>query len=169
MTRWRARSPDAETTRALGRILGETAPEGAVLLLEGPLGAGKTTLAQGVGAGCGVEGPIASPTYNLVLHYDGARHFTHVDLYRLDDPSDLGTLDLDEILDPEGVTCVEWPALLADRVRPPWGRIRIEAAGSGAGARLLAGAFAGEGWGRALASLDAAGAESREAGREPAR
>ena len=123
--------PDAAAMHALGRRFGESAPPGSLLLLDGPLGVGKTTFAQGVGAGCGVEEPITSPTYNLILQYRGRRPFTHVDLYRLEDPAALESLDMDEILESEGIICVEWPRLLADRARPPSGWIRIAPGGAG--------------------------------------
>lgn len=138
-------SPDPDSTRAIGEAFGETAPEGAVLLLLGPLGAGKTTFAQGVGRGCGVEGPIASPTYNLVLHHRGERPFTHVDLYRLDSAADLETLDLDEILSAPGVTCVEWPEKIAAAVVEPFARIALEPAAEGDG-RTLVIELVGDGW-----------------------
>ena len=157
MIRWRARAAGSAATRAIGRALGSSAPDGAVLLLEGPLGAGKTTLAQGVAAGCGVEEPVTSPTYNLVLHYAGARPFTHVDLYRLANAAALDTLDSAEILDAPGVTCVEWPALVAERVAEPWGRIRIEP--TGPEVRRLSGELAGPGWEAARAALARGGAE----------
>lgn len=157
MIRWRARAPGAAATRAFGEALGRTAPAGAVLLLDGPLGVGKTTLAQGVAAGCGVTGPVASPTYNLVLHHEGVRPFTHVDLYRLEDADALATLDLDEILDGSGVTCVEWPGLVRERVAPPWGAIRLTPEGDGA--RGLDGELAGPGWDGAAAALRVLGAE----------
>lgn len=137
------RAPDAATTIAVGEAFGRTAPEGAVVLLSGPLGAGKTTFAQGVGRGCGVEGPIASPTYTLIVQHDGDRPFTHVDLYRLDGPAGLETLDLDAILSAPGVVAVEWPATVADLVRPPFATVSIARDGEG---RRLSVVFGGEGW-----------------------
>ena len=137
-------SPDPGSTRAIGEILGATAPDGAVVLLVGPLGAGKTTFAQGVGRGCGVEGPIASPTYNLILHHAGERPFTHVDLYRLDSVEDLETLDVDEIVSGDGVTCVEWPDKIAPRVAPPFARVELEPLDMSA--RNVRIRLTGEGW-----------------------
>lgn len=130
----------------LGRTLGQAAPPGAVFLLDGPLGAGKTTFAQGVGAGCGVTEPITSPTYNLILHYSGERSFTHADFYRLEDEAGLETLDLDEILSGDGVACVEWPVLITDRVAPPRALVRIEPDPSRPGARSVSIRTEGPGW-----------------------
>ncbi|CAN5193630.1 tRNA (adenosine(37)-N6)-threonylcarbamoyltransferase complex ATPase subunit type 1 TsaE [soil metagenome] len=145
--------PDPGAMRDLGREFGETAPDHAVLLIEGPLGAGKTTFAQGVGEGCGVAEPITSPTYNLILHYEGNRQFTHVDLFRLADSAALETLDLDEILSTDGVTCIEWPELIADRVRSSCARVRIRRSFSGTDARAVSIDWEGEGWGRLMNRL----------------
>ena len=160
LARWRVRSRGAEETTAIGEALGRAAPDGALILLEGQLGAGKTTLAQGVGAGCGVQGPVTSPTYNLILHYAGDRPFTHVDLYRLEDQTELQTLDLDEMLAGSGVTCVEWPELLrgVGEHDVPWARVRISLESGPAGPRRVLGELAGEGWEAVLAALSERGA-----------
>jgi tRNA threonylcarbamoyladenosine biosynthesis protein TsaE len=154
---WSVVTPDAEKTAAIGAVLGRAAPDGALILLEGPLGAGKTTFAQGVGAGCGVRDPVTSPTYNLILDYVGDRRFTHIDLYRIEDATELETLGLEEVLGGSGVTCVEWPELLGESPEPPWARVRISPAGS-AGARRLRGVLGGEGWETALSMLVERGA-----------
>jgi tRNA threonylcarbamoyladenosine biosynthesis protein TsaE len=160
--RWSARSRGPEDTAAIGEVLGRSAPDGALILLEGPLGAGKTTLAQGVGAGCGVREFVTSPTYNLILHYTGDRPFTHVDLYRLEDPADLETLDLEAMLGGCGVTCVEWPELLreAGESLPPWVLVRISLEAGPTGPRRIRGEFAGAGWEAVLAALAERGARS---------
>jgi tRNA threonylcarbamoyladenosine biosynthesis protein TsaE len=157
IVRWSALSRVAGETAAIGETLGRTAPDGALILLEGPLGAGKTTFAQGVGAGCGVQGPVTSPTYNLILRYSGERAFTHVDLYRLADASELETLDLDAILGGSGVPCVEWPEILGERHDPPWARVRIEPVSSQSGPRTIRCEFAGEKWEPAIAALAGCG------------
>ena len=150
---WSARSRGPSESAAIGEALGRLAPDGALVLLEGPLGAGKTTLAQGIGAGCGVAEPITSPTYNLILHYRGERPFTHVDLYRLEDESQLAGLDLDEMLGGDGVTCVEWPALVERHVEPPLARIRIAPEDGPEAPRRIEIELEGEGWERARSAL----------------
>jgi tRNA threonylcarbamoyladenosine biosynthesis protein TsaE len=155
--RWNARTSSARETAALGEVFGRLAPAGALLLLEGPLGAGKTTFAQGVGAGCGVRDPVTSPTYNLILHYAGDRPFTHVDLYRLEEASQLETLDLEDALGGSGVTCVEWPALLGEVPASPWARLRI-APDAGIAGRRLEGELVGGGWEAVLEALAERGA-----------
>ena len=77
--------PDAGATRSLGLTLGQTLPAGSVLLLEGELGSGKTTLVQGIGEGLGIRDAIDSPTFTLINEYlDGHLPLYHFDLYRLD-------------------------------------------------------------------------------------
>jgi tRNA threonylcarbamoyladenosine biosynthesis protein TsaE len=81
---WIVALPDASSTRQLGIRLGESLPSGIVLLLEGELGAGKTTLVQGIGEGLGIEAPIMSPTFTLINEYtEGRLPLYHLDLYRL--------------------------------------------------------------------------------------
>lgn len=137
---------DSGSMRDLGAAFGRLAPNGAVILLEGELGAGKTTFAQGVGLGCGVVGPIASPTFNLILEYGGRRHFTHVDLYRLTTASDLDTLDIDTVLSGDGVTCVEWPTLIAGRVAAPAATLKFEVDSGKPDVREVDMSFRGDGW-----------------------
>ncbi len=125
-----------------------------MILLEGPLGSGKTTFAQGVAAGCGVAGPVTSPTYNLVLHHEGRRPFVHADLYRLETPGDLETLDLEEILSPPGMACVEWPELVGGLVRPPYAVVTLAPEGTG---RRIAVQLVGGGWSELLEALEGGG------------
>ena len=77
--------PTLEATQRLGWLLGQRLPVGAVLLLSGPLGSGKTALTQGLGAGLGIDQTIDSPTFTLINEYlVGRLPLYHVDLYRLD-------------------------------------------------------------------------------------
>lgn len=108
-----------EHTRALGRQLGAGAFPGAVMLLRGALGAGKTTLAGAVARALGVEGAVASPTYVLVQEYPEARvPLRHADLYRLDAPGDVEALDLWDRVGRDGVWVVEWPERAPDDAWP---------------------------------------------------
>ncbi|MBW3552884.1 MAG: tRNA (adenosine(37)-N6)-threonylcarbamoyltransferase complex ATPase subunit type 1 TsaE [Gemmatimonadetes bacterium] len=101
---------------AWGEAIGRAAAGGGiplplVITLRGPLGAGKSVLARAVARGAGVEGPMPSPTYNLLFTYEGrggvAVH--HLDLYRLEDPDDVWELGWRELGEGEQVVLVEWP------------------------------------------------------------
>ena len=106
--------PDPEATEALGRALAAELRAGDVVALFGSLGAGKTTLARGVLRGLGHGGDVASPTFPIVVAYeppDTRLPVWHVDLYRIEDPSELEELGLDEARR-EGALLVEWPERL---------------------------------------------------------
>ncbi|HVL23299.1 MAG TPA: tRNA (adenosine(37)-N6)-threonylcarbamoyltransferase complex ATPase subunit type 1 TsaE [Thermomicrobiales bacterium] len=89
---------------------------GDVVLLHGDLGAGKTTLTQGIAAGLGVPEAVQSPTFTLVGEHRGvALTLHHLDLYRLDDPSELESFGYETYLAPEdGVSVIEWPERAGD-------------------------------------------------------
>jgi tRNA threonylcarbamoyl adenosine modification protein YjeE len=97
-----------EDTRALGAELAGLLRPGDLVVLSGPLGAGKTALTQGIGAGLGVPGPVTSPTFVLArVHRGGRLPLVHVDAYRLGSLLDVDDLDLDATVE-ESVTVVEW-------------------------------------------------------------
>jgi len=139
---------DAESTRALGSRLAALLRAGDLVMLSGDLGAGKTTLAQGVGAAMGVRGRVSSPTFIIARVHpalaDGP-DLIHVDAYRLSSLEEVDALDLDSSMD-DSVTLVEWgqdkvEALSADRLeitiaRPRGGLVggRAEAPGESSGA-----------------------------------
>lgn len=101
-------SSASETGRA-GALLGALARPDDVIGLIGGLGAGKTVFAQGLAEGLGVDGPVPSPTFNLLLVHRGARlPFFHFDLYRLERPEELVDIDFREALESGGVAAVEW-------------------------------------------------------------
>ena len=110
------RLPDADATRAWGRALAPLLRAGDLLVLTGDLGAGKTTLTQGIGAGLGVAGPVISPTFVLSRVHpplaDGPA-LVHVDAYRLGSFAELEDIDLEASLD-ASVTLVEWGAGVAE-------------------------------------------------------
>jgi tRNA threonylcarbamoyladenosine biosynthesis protein TsaE len=100
--------PGAAATHEVGRRLGEAARAGDVVLLEGPLGAGKTVLVQGLAEGLGCSDSAASPTFVLVRHHQGRLPLVHADLYRLEDAAEVRRLGLLELAE-AGVLAVEWP------------------------------------------------------------
>lgn len=99
--------PTAQDTRAFGRRLAGVLRPGDLIVLGGPLGAGKTTLVQGIGAGLAVSGRIASPTFVIARVHPGPLPLVHVDAYRLASLDEVDDLDLDVSAD-EAVTVVEW-------------------------------------------------------------
>lgn len=119
--------PDPADMRALGRRLATVLLPGDVLVLSGPLGSGKTTLAQGIGEGLGVHRPVTSPTFVLARVHTAARGLplVHADAYRLGSAAELDDLDLDTPAD-EAVTLVEWGEGLIEDLAGERLEIRIE-------------------------------------------
>lgn len=117
----RAETP--ETTRAIGAALAEILAPHDVVVLTGELGAGKTTLVQGLARGLGAEEHVASPTFTLVREYvTGRLPIAHVDVYRLERLQDVVDLALDELGGDDAVLLIEWgdaveELLGADRLR----------------------------------------------------
>lgn len=113
--------PDSQATQQLGCLLGKHLPQNSVILLSGNLGAGKTTLVQGIGQGLGIEDAIVSPTFTLINEYlDGRLPLYHLDLYRLE-PSQVDSIYPEiywegEEVEP-GITAIEWWSRLV--VLPP--------------------------------------------------
>jgi tRNA threonylcarbamoyladenosine biosynthesis protein TsaE len=125
--------PTVDDTRAFGRALASVLRAGDLVLLTGPLGAGKTALAQGIGAGLGVLGAITSPTFVIArVHRPVARGgvpLVHVDAYRLgavtDPRGEVDALDLDASLD-DSVTLVEWGEGMVEQLADAHLDVRIE-------------------------------------------
>ncbi len=108
----------ADDTRALGRALGRLLRAGDLVVLTGDLGAGKTTLTQGIGEGLRVRGPVTSPTFVIARVHPslvGGPDLVHVDAYRLAGLDELDDLDLDTTL-ADSVTVVEWGHGLAEEL-----------------------------------------------------
>lgn len=136
-----------DETRAAGRALAHRLRPGDIVLLEGPLGSGKTTFVQGVAEGLGASQPVTSPSFVIVNEYQigdrksevgnqndlisDSRHpisiLRHIDLYRLPDPTvDLERIGLRELLaDPQAVTVVEWAERLPLTAQVPGRRFRV--------------------------------------------
>jgi tRNA threonylcarbamoyladenosine biosynthesis protein TsaE len=132
-----AELPTAEDTMALGAKLGGSLHAGDVVVLSGPLGAGKTVLAKGIAEAMDVDGPVTSPTFVLARVHParapGAPAMVHVDMYRLLDHSgvdllgELDSLDLDTDLD-DAVVVVEWGEGIVERLSERHLDIRLERA-----------------------------------------
>jgi tRNA threonylcarbamoyladenosine biosynthesis protein TsaE len=133
------RVPSADHMRALGAALGSVAQPGDRFLLEGPFGAGKTTLVQGLAAGLGVETAVSSPSFVIEAQHRGRLRLFHIDLYRLE-RLDSELLDwLEEHLYAEdAVVAVEWPERLPAQLRAGATVIRLDLeADSGRAVRLV--------------------------------
>lgn len=110
---------EAELVR-WGEVIGAEVHSPMFVLLRGPLGAGKSVLARAIARGAGVEGPVPSPTFNLVFRYATSRglQIVHLDLYRLSEPEELWELGWRELGAPDELVLVEWPER-AEELLPP--------------------------------------------------
>jgi tRNA threonylcarbamoyladenosine biosynthesis protein TsaE len=122
-------SNNATETEALGRRLANELTAGAILALQGELGAGKTQFTKGLVAGLGSKVAVTSPTFTIIHEYSGGRlPLFHFDFFRLEDRKRLRQLGLDDYFFGEGVCVVEWadrfPDLLPEQAR--WIRFEIE-------------------------------------------
>jgi tRNA threonylcarbamoyladenosine biosynthesis protein TsaE len=150
--------PTAADMHALGRRLAAVLRAGDLVVLSGPLGAGKTTLVQGLGAGLGVRGPVTSPTFVIARVHPprsgGGPGLVHVDAYRLSSVAEVDDLDLDASLD-DCVTVVEWgeglvEGLAVDRLEVT---IEMSPAGADGETRMVGMAGIGERWETAAESV----------------
>jgi tRNA threonylcarbamoyladenosine biosynthesis protein TsaE len=127
------RLPDVTATQALGARLAADLRAGDLVVLSGPLGAGKTALTQGIGAALQVRGAVTSPTFVLARVHRGPLPLVHVDAYRLRDSpggADLDDLDLDDEL-PYSVTVVEWGEGVVEQVSESRLHVVLERSGAG--------------------------------------
>ena len=141
-------SPD--DMEALGERIGGMLRPGDLVVLTGPLGAGKTTLTRGIGEGLGVRGPVQSPTFVIARTHPslvGGAPLVHVDAYRLGSPAELDDLDIDV---DGSIVVVEWGRGMVDGLREVWWEIELERRLGGRGSDTMCGDLA-----RASAALDA--------------
>lgn len=118
--------PTADDTRRLGRELAGLLRAGDLVVLVGPLGAGKTALTQGIGEGLGVREPVTSPTFVIARVHTGARvPLVHADAYRLGSVADVDDLDLDASAE-ESVTVVEWGQGLVEQLAEEHLEVRLD-------------------------------------------
>jgi tRNA threonylcarbamoyladenosine biosynthesis protein TsaE len=119
-----------DDTRDFGRRLADLLRPGDLVILSGPLGAGKTALAQGIGVGLGVAEPVTSPTFVIArVHHGGRVPLVHVDAYRLgavaDPRAEVDDLDLDASVD-DSVTLVEWGEGMVEQLADAHLEVRLE-------------------------------------------
>jgi tRNA threonylcarbamoyladenosine biosynthesis protein TsaE len=147
----------AQDTLALGRALGAALQPGDLVILSGSLGAGKTTLTQGIAAGMGVTGRVTSPTFVIArVHRPvvaDAVPLVHVDAYRLSGAVELDDLDLDTDLTAAAVV-VEWGEGVADQLSDD--RLLVELTRLPDDARTITLSAVGAGWAERLRTLEAA-------------
>lgn len=136
---------DEQATIAAGRRLGQPLGGGAVVWLEGDLGAGKTTLSRGILQGCGHRGHVKSPTYTLVEPYElPDLNVFHFDLYRLHDPEELEFMGFRDYLQPSALLLIEWPERGDDWIPQPDLQLTLTTKGQGRELRLRACSARGE-------------------------
>ena len=119
----------AKETTALGQRIGAQLKSGDILALSGPLGAGKTTLIQGIAQGLQVKDYVTSPTFILINEYQGRLPFYHIDLYRLEDPAQIEDLGIFEYFEKDGIVVIEWAERLGDLLPENAKQIKIEVRG----------------------------------------
>jgi tRNA threonylcarbamoyladenosine biosynthesis protein TsaE len=118
--------PTPEDTQGLGRTLAGILRPGDLVVLVGPLGAGKTALTQGIGDGLGVRDPVTSPTFVIArVHRGDQAPLVHVDAYRLGSVADVDDLDLDVTV-ADSVTVVEWGQGLVEQLADEHLEVRLD-------------------------------------------
>ena len=141
-------SPD--DMEAFGERIGGMLRPGDLVVLTGPLGAGKTTLTRGIGQGLGVRGPVQSPTFVIARTHPslvGGAPLVHVDAYRLGSAAELDDLDIDV---DSSVVVVEWGRGMVDGLRDTWWEVELDRRLGGRGLDTMCG-----GTSRAAEELDA--------------
>lgn len=116
----------AEETIELGKRIGAFLLPNDVIALIGSLGAGKTTLIQGIAEGLDVKDYITSPTFIIINEYQGRLPFYHIDLYRLDEVKDIEDLGIEEYFNRGGVCVIEWAEKLKDLMPKKAEKVEIE-------------------------------------------
>lgn len=106
---YKRKTRSVDMTKAFAATLAQYVRPGDVIMLSGDLGAGKTQFTQGFAEGLGINAPVVSPTFNIVLSYpDGRIPLFHFDLYRLEEPEELEDIAYFETIEGDGVSLVEW-------------------------------------------------------------
>lgn len=121
-----------DETRRAGAAIAERISAGDLICLHGSLGAGKTTLVQGLAEALSINEPVTSPTFTIINEYSGSVPLYHVDLYRIGDREEFEMLGLDDYFNGSGITCIEWSEKVEELLPHPLFvvAISIEADGS---------------------------------------
>lgn len=127
-------SNSLQETLVLGRKLAQVLRGGDVIGLTGDLGSGKTALVQGIGAGCGLPGPLTSPTFTFIQEYAVAVHgescrLIHMDLYRLNYPEEAEVIGVPDFFQEDCICLIEWPKVVWDWL--PENQLEVQVEGSG--------------------------------------
>jgi tRNA threonylcarbamoyladenosine biosynthesis protein TsaE len=130
---------DAAATEAAGAALAAELAPGDVVLLEGEMGAGKTTFVRGAARALGFDGPVTSPTFTIGRRYDArdGRAISHVDLHRLSGLDDEDPALLEDYLTPDAIAFVEWPEIAEDADVLPNVKARVTLEHAGGDARRI--------------------------------
>ncbi len=115
-----------EETLQWGKKIGKILQPGAIVTLNGSLGAGKTTLTKGVALALGIEQEITSPTYTIVSIYPGDPPLYHMDMYRIEGHEDFEMLGLEEYLYGRGISLIEWSERIASELPEDCPGIRLD-------------------------------------------
>jgi len=131
--------PSPDSMEELGEKIGGMLRPGDLVVLTGPLGAGKTTLTRGIGQGLGVRGPVQSPTFVIARTHPslvGGAPLVHVDAYRLGSAAELDDLDIDV---DSSVVVVEWGRGMVDGLRDTWWEVELDRRLGGRGLDTMCG------------------------------
>lgn len=119
------RVDNVKATIALGQALGQQLRPGDVILLDGDLGAGKTTFTKGIALALGIRRPVKSPTFTLIREYQEGRYpLYHMDMYRLENGGS-DELGLEEYFDGQGIVIVEWSQFIQNQLPPTFLKITL--------------------------------------------
>lgn len=124
-----------ESTKKIGEIIGEKLFNGAILCLNGDLGAGKTTLTKSIAKALKIDEDITSPTFTIVNEYtEGSIPLYHFDVYRIGEPDEMYDIGFDEYINSDGVCIIEWSGIIRDIL--PKERLEINLNYSGTGREM---------------------------------
>ena len=112
-------------TEAAGEALARRVPAGAVIVLSGPLGSGKTTFVRGVAVGLGIRDTVTSPSYAIIMEYGTPPRLVHIDLYRTSSDEELMLLGLEDAIDSDALKVIEWGERAESFLPPDCVRVEI--------------------------------------------